>query len=252
MSLDDWLLTKSERGNDHTRLDARRPGDVAWSLGNRAEPLIHGATYFTELLKEVAALRVGDLLLFTDWRGDPDERLDGPGTEVSAAFAAAAARGVVVKGLVWRSHLDRFRFSAAENRHLGEEIEAAGGEGLLDMRVRPLGSHHQKMVVLRHRGRPELDVAFVGGIDLCHSRRDTEAHRGDPQAQPMAAVYGPTPAVARHPAGAAGAGRRRRRDRVPGAVGGSPTTHPQPAAPHRRPPAAAPTRAPGPASPAGP
>jgi len=193
VSLDDWLLTRSERGNPHTRLDARRPGDVAWSLGNRAEPLIHGATYFTELLREVAALRVGDLLLFTDWRGDPDERLGGPGTEVSTAFAAAAARGVVVKGLVWRSHLDRFRFSAAENRHLGEEIEAAGGEGLLDMRVRPLGSHHQKLVVLRHRGRPELDVAFVGGIDLCHSRRDTEEHGGDPQPQPMAAVYGPHP-----------------------------------------------------------
>jgi hypothetical protein len=78
VSLDDWLLTRSERGNDHTRLDARRPGDVAWSLGNRAEPLIHGATYFTELLREVAALRVGDLLLFTDWRGTRTSDWTGP------------------------------------------------------------------------------------------------------------------------------------------------------------------------------
>ena len=108
-------------------------------------------------------------------------------------FAAAARRGVDVRGLLWRSHLDRFRFSADENRHLGEEIEEAGGECLLDMRVRTLGSHHQKLVVLRHRGRPELDVAFVGGIDLCHSRGDDQ-HRGDPQAQPMAEVYGPRPA----------------------------------------------------------
>ena len=193
MALEDWLLTKSERGNDHSRVDDRRLGNEAWSTGNRAEPQIHGATYFAELLSEVAALRAGDVLMFTDWRGDPDERLDGPGTEVSTAFAAAAARGVLVKGLVWRSHLDRFRFSAAENRHLGDEIEAAGGECLLDQRVRPLGSHHQKMVVIRHPGRPELDVAFVGGIDLCHSRRDSEEHPGDPQAQPMASVYGPQP-----------------------------------------------------------
>ena len=50
-----------------------------------------------------------------------------------------------------------------------------------------------KLVVLRHPGRPERDVAFVGGIDLCHSRRDDSAHRGDPQRQPMAAVYGATP-----------------------------------------------------------
>jgi len=61
------------------------------------------------------------------------------------------------------------------------------------MRVRPLGSHHQKLVVLRHPGRPERDVAFVGGIDLCHSRRDDSAHRGDPQPQPMAKVYGSCP-----------------------------------------------------------
>ena len=94
---------------------------------------------------------------------------------------------------MWRSHLDRFAFSEQENRHLGEEIEAAGGQCLRDMRVRPGGSHHQKLVVLRHRGRPELDVAFVGGIDLCHSRRDGADHAGDPQPQQMAAVYGPTP-----------------------------------------------------------
>ena len=60
------------------------------------------------------------------------------------------------------------------------------------MRVRPGGSHHRKLVVLRHPGRPERDVAFVGGIDLCHSRRDF-AHFGDPQRQPMAAVYGSRP-----------------------------------------------------------
>ena len=115
--------------------------------------------------------------MFTDWRGDPGELLDGPGTAIADVFSAAASRGVVVKGLIWRSHLDRLSFSEQQNRHLGEKIEAAGGECLLDMRVRPGGSHHQKFVVLRHPGRPELDVAFVGGIDLCHSRRDTADHQ---------------------------------------------------------------------------
>lgn len=49
------------------------------------------------------------------------------------------------------------------------------------------------MVVLRHPGRPELDVAYVGGIDLCHARRDDAGDLGDPQAPPMSAVYGPRP-----------------------------------------------------------
>jgi phosphatidylserine/phosphatidylglycerophosphate/cardiolipin synthase-like enzyme len=135
----------------------------------------------------------GDLLLFTDWRGDPDQRLDGPGSEVGPVFAAASARGVDVRGLVWRSHFDRFAYSASENRRLGEEIEAAGGQCLLDMRVRVLGSHHQKLVVLRHGARPDADIAFLGGIDLCHGRRDDVGHGGDPQSQPMAKIYGSTP-----------------------------------------------------------
>ena len=82
-------------------------------------------------------------------------------------------------------------FGTVENRQLVEAIEAAGGQCLLDMRVRTFGSHHQKLVVLRHRDRPEADVAFVGGIDLCHGRRDDEQHLGDPQAMPMAGAYGP-------------------------------------------------------------
>ena len=187
--LERWFLTQQERGNPASRIDTRRSGDAAWATGNRVTALPHGATYFTELLGEVRRLGKGDLLLFTDWRGDPDERLDGPGTEVASVFADAARRGVIVKGLLWRSHLDRFQFSAEENRHLGDDIEAGGGECLRDMRVRTGGCHHQKFVVVRHRGHPELDVAFVGGIDLCHSRRDTAEHRGDPQASRISAVY---------------------------------------------------------------
>ncbi|WP_406208923.1 phospholipase D family protein [Streptomyces sp. NBC_01017] len=194
MELSDWLLTSAERGNSATRLDSRRSGRQAWSYGNLVRPLVHGASYFPALLSAIRAQRAGDLLLFTDWRGDPDERLDGPGSEIGAVLARAAHRGVIVKGLLWRSHLDRFQFSEAENRHLGDAIEAGGGECLLDMRVRPGGSHHQKLVVLRHPGRPDQDVAFVGGIDLCHNRNDDAAHRGDPQSMRIAAAYGPHPA----------------------------------------------------------
>ncbi|MDQ2749285.1 MAG: phospholipase D family protein [Actinomycetota bacterium] len=192
MTIDRWLLAVDERGNRHTEIDRRHPG-TAWTVGNEVRPLVHGAVYFAELLRCVQAMRSGDLLMFTDWRGDPDERLAGLGTEVSRVFCQAASRGVDVRGLVWRSHLDRLAFSEQENRHLGDEIEAAGGEVLRDMRVRPGGSHHQKFVVLRHPGRPELDVAFAGGIDLCHSRRDDGAHRGDLQSQSIAAVYGDRP-----------------------------------------------------------
>ena len=193
MDVTDWFLSPAERGNPATRVDRRHRDGLAWTSGNEVAPLVHGANYFDQLLRCLGELRAGDLVLFTDWRGDPDQRLDEHGTQVTTALCDAASRGVVVKGLVWRSHLDKLSFSEQQNRHLGEEIEAAGGECLLDMRVRPGASHHQKFVVLRHPGRPELDVAFVGGIDLCHSRRDDADHGGDPQKQPMAAIYGDRP-----------------------------------------------------------
>jgi phosphatidylserine/phosphatidylglycerophosphate/cardiolipin synthase-like enzyme len=182
----DWFLTAAERGNP----DSSPP---AWCDGNLVEPLIHGATYFDRLVSQVRELREGDHLFFTDWRGDPDERLRDAGPTIAELLADAARRGVVAKGLIWRSHLDKLAYSEEENRHLGDAVEAAGGEVLLDQRVRRGGSHHQKLVVLRHPDRPERDIAFAGGIDLCHSRRDDGDHRGDPQAVAMARAYGDNP-----------------------------------------------------------
>ena len=81
-------------------------------------------------------------------------------------------------------------YSEEQNRHLSDDVNEAGGEVLLDQRVRRAGSHHQKTVVVRAPGR---DVAFAGGIDLCHTRRDDASHHGDPQVVPMAKEYGERP-----------------------------------------------------------
>ena len=188
-----WFLTAPERGNPHTELDSRHADGAAWSTGNLVQPLVHGAAYFSELLAAIRRMGPADQLMLTDWRGDRDELLEGPGTEVGHVLADAARRGVVVRALVWRSHLDRMRYHEGVNRRLGEEIHAAGGECLLDQRVRGGGSHHQKLVVLRHPGRPEADVAFIGGIDLCHGRKDDSTHAGDIQPCPIGAVYGDQP-----------------------------------------------------------
>ena len=163
------------------------------SPGNLVTPLIHGASYFDRLVEVVAATTPGDLVWFTDWRGDADELLRPDGPTVAEMFADAASRGVDVRALIWRSHSDKTSFSAQENQRLGKAVNDAGGRALLDQRVRRGGSHHQKLVVVRHRDRPADDVAFVGGIDLCHSRRDDAQHLGDRQSQPMDPRYGATP-----------------------------------------------------------
>ena len=151
--------------------------------------------YFRELHERLEATRAGDLVLFTDWQGDADELLvDGdPDSAVVDVLARADERGVDVRGLIWRSHWDKIGFFSRENRTLGEELQYRGAEALLDMRVRNGGSHHQKFVVIRHRDDPTRDIAYVGGIDLAHSRRDDHRHLGDPQSQPLSEEYGDRP-----------------------------------------------------------
>jgi phosphatidylserine/phosphatidylglycerophosphate/cardiolipin synthase-like enzyme len=186
-----WFLTADERGNPCTDIDTRRGDGAGWAEGNRVRALIDGAQYFACLLDTWNELGRGDMVLLTDWRGDGDERLGGrEGTELAAVLVDLVHRGVDVRGLVWRSHPDQAHLSEQEAIQLAETVNEAGGELLLDERVRRAGSHHQKLVLVRHPGNEADDVAFVGGIDLCRGRRDDARHNGDPQAIDIGPRYG--------------------------------------------------------------
>ena len=176
MRVSDWFLPATER---------------PWTSGNLVIPRVHGADYFARLLEVIGSTGSGDRIFLTDWRGDADERMTEDGPSVGELLASASRRGVEVRALLWRSHPGRL--NSEENDHLGAVINKSGGEALLDERVRRGGSHHQKLLVVRRKGQPEDDVAFVGGIDLCHGRRDNAAHAGDPQAPPLDERYGATP-----------------------------------------------------------
>jgi phosphatidylserine/phosphatidylglycerophosphate/cardiolipin synthase-like enzyme len=185
-----WFLTPAERGNDATEIDRLPEGaEGSWCGGNAVTPLVHGATYFRRLHEVLCALRRGDRVFFTDWSGDADENLLPGGAPVGDVLCDVVAAGVEVRGLVWRSHAEWLRFTAGENQRFGRRLNEAGGEVLLDQRVRRFGSHHQKLFVVQHAGQPERDVAFVGGIDLCHGRRDDALREGDPQQPPMDRRY---------------------------------------------------------------
>lgn len=177
-----WFLTASERGNPGTQIDRRRNGGRAWTAGNEVTVHVDGASYFRRLHQVLSAASPGDQVWFTDWQGEADERLDGPGTEVGRTLGALAQRGVHVRGLLWRSHPKQAGFGEQDNMALALEVNEHGGELVLDHRVRRAGSHHQKIVVV---GRLDPagpdDVAFAGGIDLCHGRGDDHRHGGDDQ-----------------------------------------------------------------------
>jgi phosphatidylserine/phosphatidylglycerophosphate/cardiolipin synthase-like enzyme len=201
----DWFLTPDERGNPRTEIDRRRGDGRAWTDGNLVGPVMHGKAYFAELAQAARDLGRGDRFCFTDWRGDSDQTLVGDTTLIELLLELVGS-GVEVRGLIWRSHMRLFGFHQEDHIQLADRVNDAGGQIMLDRRVRRDGSHHQKLVVLRHADDPGRDVAFVGGIDLCHGRRDDEGHLGDPQPEEMDPAYGGRPpwhdvqAVVRGPA----------------------------------------------------
>ena len=82
-----WFLAAGDRANRATDLRL-------FTTGNLVRPLIDGRSYFSRLRAEIDAARPGDQVYVLDFRGDLDERLDGPGTEVGDVLGRAARRGV--------------------------------------------------------------------------------------------------------------------------------------------------------------
>ena len=187
-SIGDWFLSELERGNGATRLRA-------WTEGNAVRPLVHGRVYYAALASVLATAGDGDSVHFVGWRGDADELLADGGPTVGEALSGAAESWE--QACVGCCGTPMPAWSARRRVRTGcspSPSTRSGGEVLLDQRVLPFGCHHQKMVVVRHPGRPEDDVAFLGGIDLDHGSRDDADHRGDRQSVGADPVYGPNPA----------------------------------------------------------
>ncbi|HSU37259.1 MAG TPA: phospholipase, partial [Propionibacteriaceae bacterium] len=156
-----WFLTPEERGNPSTDIDRiPRADGRGWVAGNAVRPVLHGANYFARLYEELCALQPGDRVYFTDWCGDGDERLRPEGPTVGETLSDLAKNGIEVRGLIWRSHSQHLQYNAQQNQYLGNEVNEAGGEVLLDQRIRRFGSHHQKLFVIRHHEDSSRDVAF--------------------------------------------------------------------------------------------
>ena len=87
-----------------------------------------------------------------------------------------------MRGLLWRSHPRRSHFSEQQNLAPRQGRERGGRRVLLDERVRRGGQPPPEARRDPPRAGADDDVAFVGGIDLCHGRHDDARHLGDPQA----------------------------------------------------------------------
>ena len=131
-------------------------------------------------------------------------RDDGP-TVGEALAGRRAARGTGARAAVALAPGPCSATSRAEPRRWPREVNAAGGEVLLDQRIRPLGSHHQKLVVVRHRDRARATTSPSSAA----STSTTAPRRRRPPRRP-ATGRRPTTSTARSPGAARRPGRAAR------------------------------------------
>ena len=143
-----------------------------FTAGNRVTPLRDGLAVFgayTEALRTISA--PGHFAHVAGWYLDDQFELvtGDPQSTFHALALAATHAGGEVRGLLWDA-------TGTTNTAPVERINAlpnGRGHAILDGDTLPVGSHHQKfLVVSGARGK----VAFAGGVDVNSDRLDSSNH----------------------------------------------------------------------------
>ena len=143
-----------------------------------------------------------------------------PGAKRPRSSPARPQRGVLVRGLFWRSHWDRLAFSAEREPSPGRgrstrPAAAACSTCGCGSAVRTTRSSSCSVIAAAPSSMSPSSAAST----CATAGAMTSSHAGDPQRQPMAKVYGSRPPWHDVQLAITGPGGRRRRDRLPRAVG---------------------------------
>lgn len=169
------------------------------TVANEVVALVDGAIYMKHLYDRFKDMQTGDSLFYTVWRGSPEQRLrpdfTSPDTRLQPVLLDLIRLQVVVRVLAWNVPFAMtkvrwvpFKFlahsrenaSLVNNTRKAIESEGIDGSAVLDERLPPKGSHHQKSIVLTAKGEP---WAYLGGIDISIDRWDTTDHASLPERQ---------------------------------------------------------------------
>ena len=209
----DWLLTKTERGNPSH--PARRRATPATGPGPRATWSARWSTARRTSPSCTSGSRrpgTGDLVLFTDWQGDADERLDRRARQRGrrGARPRRRARGRRARPGLALALRARSASPSGENRTSASSCRPRGGRGA----ARHAGAH-RRLAPPEARGASATATTRratspTSAASTCATRRrdDADAPRRPAGAATLAEEYGDTPALARRPGRDQRAGRR--------------------------------------------
>ena len=152
--VEDWFLTAEERGQSAGRGSTRARAQPAGAraTGSRCSSTARRTSGASTRSSARCAPTTG--CTSPTGRVTPTSDWSAPAPSSRTVLEDLAARGVHVRGLLWRSHPAQVNFSEQQNLALTKGVNQAGGEILLDERVRRGGSHHQKLVVTRRARAP--------------------------------------------------------------------------------------------------
>lgn len=149
MCLDDWFLTRGERGNTTTQIDRRRGDGAAWTEGDRVEVLVDGAACFVER---------DDCELSTDWH----EAIAMNSSAYQAPRAVASSptshdevcRFVDCCGDLTRGRRTSLSRATRPQPKSSTRRASQSSTGLCDAG----GSHHHELVIVRYGTGSDEDV----------------------------------------------------------------------------------------------
>jgi phosphatidylserine/phosphatidylglycerophosphate/cardiolipin synthase-like enzyme len=155
---------------------------------NKITFLIDGLATFREMVTAMATVKNAEhyLRLAGWWLTDNFQMVPLlVGTKFTELTHESANHGAQVQGMLW----DQFaHFNTAEVCHIND-LPQGNGRAILDNEtIRPAGSHHQKLLIVRNSSA----LPFCGGIDINPNRLDGPGHDGNrPYHDIHAKVEGP-------------------------------------------------------------
>ena len=147
-----------------------------FSEHNTVEPLVDGIEAYKEMVAWMNRVRGPERFLWlAGWWGTSDFEMVP--LDFTTTFAKLTteidASSAQVRVILWEQ--GPLSPGRRANTATVDHVEAlTNGFGILDGQTRPVGSHHQKFMIVYVR--PDEAAAFCGGIDINPNRIDTEAH----------------------------------------------------------------------------
>lgn len=187
----DWFLDSSQMAPYRTPAATRH---------NLVAPIWDGKAYFDALAVDMSTANDATSILLAGWRFSAKQKLTPKSSSATVLDSLATARGngahirVMAYGSFFAATLPIQvpGLPSRDNDDFVKLLRKARVEAFLDTRLAPMGSQHQKAVIVKRTGGGNT-TAYVGGLDLCYDRYDSPLHNSPPERQREPDVTVPLP-----------------------------------------------------------